>query len=90
MKINTSIEKDNAIIDAHGGTVALAGRLGITPPRVNNWRTRGVPASARLEWPEIFLPKRAPAVAKVKAKPAAKPAAKPGRFFPPKAKKTNG
>lgn len=40
--METAIER---AIDAAGGLSALASALGIKPQVINNWRTRGVPAT---------------------------------------------
>lgn len=54
------IAEDKAIIDAQGGPAVLARKLMLKGPRaadrVYKWSLRGVPASIKLMYPEIFLP----------------------------------
>lgn len=51
--------KDKEIIQKHGGTSALAHKLGFDkkngPQRVNNWVKRGIPPAIKIKYPEIFL-----------------------------------
>jgi len=55
----TQIDKDNALITALGGAAKLSELLGYPTEngvqRVFNWTTRGIPASVKLERPELFL-----------------------------------
>lgn len=54
------IEQDAALIDKHGGAAALAKKLmlkGRGQERVQNWKARGIPASIKIQYPEIFLTK---------------------------------
>jgi hypothetical protein len=51
------IELDKELIHLYGGTTALAKKLGIAKQRVNNWRTRGIPASIKIKYPKLFLKK---------------------------------
>lgn len=54
------IEQDAALIDKHGGAAALAKKLmlkGRGQERVQNWKARGIPASIKIQYPEIFLAK---------------------------------
>ena len=37
-----------------GGVSALARRLNVTPQRVQNWTTRGIPAKVKLDNYELF------------------------------------
>lgn len=51
---------DTTLIEHLGGPARLAARLGYDKKpggvqRVHNWRTRGIPASVKVEFPEIFL-----------------------------------
>lgn len=46
--------KFQEIIRKHGGSTALANRLGCSPQVINNWRNRGVPPAAILKFPDIF------------------------------------
>lgn len=50
------LEADRALIDALGGTSKLAAKLGISAQVVTNWKTRGIPARVKLDWPDLFLP----------------------------------
>lgn len=53
------IAEDAALIDKHGGAAALAKKLmlkGRGQERVQNWKTRGIPPSIKLMYPEYFLP----------------------------------
>lgn len=47
------------IIAKHGGGLALAKKMGITekwlPQRLHYWKTRGIPAWVKLEYPDLFL-----------------------------------
>lgn len=50
----------NQIIDALGGTFAVAGLCNVRPPSVSEWRRNGIP-SARLQFlklarPDVFGP----------------------------------
>lgn len=53
---------DSKIIDALGGTVAVARLCKIKPPSVSEWRTKGIPDARRqlleLLRPDVFAPKR--------------------------------
>lgn len=51
-----SIHPDAAIIEALGGSTALARALGpeYTTQRVQNWKYRGVPALVQLRRPDLF------------------------------------
>lgn len=53
---------DSQLIDYLGGAAKLAATLKMKPPggrfRVQNWKTRGIPAKVKLEYPEIFLRKK--------------------------------
>lgn len=58
---------DKQLIDALGGPTRVAELLNYDKPggvqRVANWQRRGIPASVKLERPDLFLPHL------VKAKP---------------------
>jgi hypothetical protein len=49
---------DSELIDALGGTSAVARLFGIKPPSVSNWRTDGIPKSRlmylQVAHPELF------------------------------------
>lgn len=51
---------DAELIEKLGGPAALAERLGYDKDggvqRVQNWRTRGIPAQVKVEFPAIFIP----------------------------------
>ncbi len=53
------MNNDSKIIDALGGTTAVAKKLGLSLPtgsaRVSNWRRRGIPAQVKLDFPWLFL-----------------------------------
>lgn len=53
------MNNDSKIIDALGGTAAVAKKLGFKTPagcaRVSNWRRRGIPAQVKLDFPWLFL-----------------------------------
>lgn len=47
---------DKQLIDALGGASVVARMIGSkSPQRVNNWKTRGIPPSVKLQHPELFL-----------------------------------
>lgn len=49
---------DRELIARHGGSASLARKLNLTKPgsvqRVNNWKTRGIPAAIKLSRPDLF------------------------------------
>lgn len=52
---------DAELIQHHGGPTRLAEKLGWQEKRgaiqrINNWRTRGIPAAIKLAFPALFLP----------------------------------
>lgn len=54
------LHADAALIDALGGASKLADLLGYDKThggvqRIQNWKTRGIPASVKLTRPDIFL-----------------------------------
>jgi hypothetical protein len=56
------LHPDSAIIDQLGGSTKLSdalkyGRNG-GPQRVNNWRTRGIPAAVKLDRQDLFRPRK--------------------------------
>lgn len=50
---------DAELIKLHGGPSKLAKKLGWTQQwavhRISNWKRRGIPASIKLQFPEVFL-----------------------------------
>jgi len=46
---------DKELIEQFGGSSELARRLGTTKQRVQNWKSRGIPARVKLQFPAIFL-----------------------------------
>ncbi|HIE4193348.1 hypothetical protein [Burkholderia cenocepacia] len=56
---SSSIEVDRERIERLGGSAAAARLMGLTSrgavQRVNNWKTRGIPADVKLAWPDLFL-----------------------------------
>ena len=49
---------DSEIIERLGGSTVLTRRLGYKKAGaqgVNNWKTRGIPARVKLQWPGLFL-----------------------------------
>ena len=50
---------DKKIIDLYGGATKLSNLLNFKTPngarRVHNWKTRGIPAKVKLDFPEVFL-----------------------------------
>jgi hypothetical protein len=61
----TQIEQDAELIEELGGSTAVSDLLNFEKPngpaRVNNWKTRGIPAEVKLAHPLIFVrrPKKA-------------------------------
>lgn len=51
------INTDKTLIEHHGGPTALARKLNCRVQRVQNWKTRGIPASIKLKYPHLFLTK---------------------------------
>lgn len=47
--------RDKKIIEKLGGPAKVAGILSFKVQRVQNWMTRGIPASIKLEYPHLFL-----------------------------------
>lgn len=58
--MTTDLEADRRRIAELGGPAEVARLMGLDNPqgcrRVCNWRERGIPASARLQFPHLFLP----------------------------------
>lgn len=56
---------DAALIKALGGPTKVAELIGIEKrggaQRVQNWMVRGIPASAKVQYPHIFMPELAAA-----------------------------
>lgn len=54
-----AIAADCKLIESLGGPAKVAKLLGYDSPggiqRVHNWKARGIPASVKLEHPELFL-----------------------------------
>lgn len=46
---------DKELIEKLGGSTVLAERLGYSTQRVQNWKTRGIPAKVKLDHSEVFL-----------------------------------
>jgi hypothetical protein len=50
---------DKEIIEYYGGATKLAHKLGFSSHhdviKVNQWKTRGIPARVKLTFPEVFL-----------------------------------
>lgn len=46
---------DAQIIGRLGGSTIVAKQLGYDVQRVQNWKTRGIPAREKLKHPELFL-----------------------------------
>jgi hypothetical protein len=46
---------DAQIICRLGGSTVVAKQLGYDVQRVQNWKTRGIPAKEKLKHPEMFL-----------------------------------
>ncbi|SSW64343.1 hypothetical protein AVE30378_01045 [Achromobacter veterisilvae] len=57
---------DSEIIDALGGTVAVARLCRVKPPSVSDWRKEGIP-SARRMYLQAIRPEAFPAAAKQEA-----------------------
>lgn len=64
MGMARDIDADVALIEELGGAAALARRLNEAADdpddsydvqRVQNWKTRGIPAEVRLKFPDLFL-----------------------------------
>lgn len=56
---------DKELISKLGGATAVARLLGYPPPdgarRVHNWLRRGIPASVKVQRPDLFMQGKAPA-----------------------------
>ncbi|MCG7657151.1 YdaS family helix-turn-helix protein [Wielerella bovis] len=52
------IEADRKLIAELGGNTVLAKLIGVTPQRVCNWKSRGIPPGIKIDFPEIFLQKK--------------------------------
>lgn len=46
---------DKEKIESLGGSTVVAKKTGYSVQRVQNWKNRGIPASVKLEFPELFL-----------------------------------
>lgn len=49
---------DSKLIEQLGGTSQVAKLTKSSPQRVHNWKTRGIPATMKLAYPELFLNKK--------------------------------
>jgi hypothetical protein len=55
--MNASKNEDAcALIDRLGGPVEISRRTGFSVQRINNWKVRGIPASVRVQRPDVFWP----------------------------------
>ena len=63
-KDNQQITDDREIIDRLGGSTKVAELIHYQVQRVQNWKTRGIPASEKLKHPNLFLKKKASKVSK--------------------------
>lgn len=43
-----------ALIDSLGGPAELSRKTGFTVQRINNWKVRGIPSSAKIKFPDLF------------------------------------
>jgi hypothetical protein len=60
MSKHTKLHPDSKIIDGLGGPTKVAERLGYDKTtggvqRVQNWRSRGIPAEVKINFPELFM-----------------------------------
>lgn len=60
MSKHTDLHPDSKIIDDLGGPTKLAEKLGYDKAaggvqRIQNWRTRGIPAGVKVQYPELFM-----------------------------------
>lgn len=53
--MNANEQSDKKIIEQLGGTSQVAKLIKSSPQRVHNWKNRGIPASVKLAYPELFL-----------------------------------
>ena len=58
MNKNDQTSLDKSLITQLGGTSVIAKKLGISKQRVHNWLNRGIPASIKLAYPNMFLKKK--------------------------------
>jgi len=64
MVFNKGMKTDKELIEALGGAAKVVELLGWKGrpgqvQRVHNWRSRGIPAKVRLDYPDVFpLPKK--------------------------------
>lgn len=59
MVFNLCMKRDKQLIDSLGGPAKVAELMGLRDKpgqiqRIHNWKTRGIPARVRLEYPELF------------------------------------
>lgn len=59
--MNKDLHPDAPLIAELGGPTKVAKKLGLTPQRVQNWLTRGIPAQVKVDHPRLFMkrPRRA-------------------------------
>ena len=61
----THLERDRELLKSLGGPTKVAELLGLPKyhgvQRVQNWMQRGIPASVRVERPDLFMPDLVPA-----------------------------
>ena len=54
-----STKTDTELIESLGGSTKVAEMLGLPkfggPQRVNNWKTRGIPALVKVQRPDLFM-----------------------------------
>lgn len=53
--MNANEQLDKKIIEQLGGASQVAKLIKSSPQRVHNWKNRGIPASVKLAYPELFL-----------------------------------
>lgn len=53
--MDPNLDADNALISELGGVAELARLLDYTIQRVQNWKTRGIPAEEKIKRPDLFL-----------------------------------
>ena len=44
------------LIERLGGSAEVARKTGYSIQRINNWKVRGIPAEAKVEFPHLFWP----------------------------------
>lgn len=65
MSAMTHLDQDRELLKSLGGPTKVAELLGLPKyhgvQRVQNWMQRGIPASVRVERPDLFMPGLVPA-----------------------------